>query len=126
MGVQRISHTSSASDPEVVKSVQEMFTESPKKKSIRQAAREIGLSFHCTQTLLKKQCVLRPHCCQTLSAEDCHIHMEFVKIMLARHEDWPDLFSDILCSVDAVFHVGWFASRHNCHYCADEDPCIKS
>ena len=39
---------SNASDPEVVKSFQEMFNHSPK-KSIRQAAKESILSFHCAQ-----------------------------------------------------------------------------
>ena len=119
---------SKASDQEVKRRVQEMFTQSPK-KSIRQAARESGLSYHCVRTVLKKHLKWRawkPHYCQVLSAEDCNIRMEFSEIMLAWYEDWPGLFQNILWSDEAVFHIGGFVNRHNCHYWAEEDPRIIS
>ena len=78
-----------SSDPEIVQVVQEMFTHSSK-KSIRQAAREIRLSFHCVRTVLKKELkwyAWKPHHCQALSAEDCEIRMEFGEVMLPWFED---------------------------------------
>ncbi|XP_076028935.1 uncharacterized protein LOC143017855 [Oratosquilla oratoria] len=115
-------------DPEVVQAVQEMFTRSPK-KSLRQVARESGLSFHYVRNVLKNELKWRawkPHYCQTLSAEDCDIRVEFGEMMLAWYEDWSDLFKNILWSDEAVFHIGGFVNRHNCHYWAGEDPRITS
>jgi hypothetical protein len=42
--------------------------------------------------------------------------------MLGSHEDWPQLFENILCSDEAVFHIGVSVNRHNCHYWAAHDP----
>ena len=46
---------SNSRDPEVVQVVQEMFTCSPK-KSIRQAGRESGISFHCVRITMRVSC----------------------------------------------------------------------
>ncbi|CAF4646489.1 unnamed protein product [Rotaria sp. Silwood1] len=48
--------------------------------------------------------------------------MEFSEIMLSWKDDWPELFDNILWSDEAVFHVGGFVNRHNCHYWANKDP----
>lgn len=48
----RSGRPSKSSNQETVQAVQKMFTNNPK-KSIRQAARESGLSFHTIQTVLK-------------------------------------------------------------------------
>jgi len=48
--------------------------------------------------------------------------MEYGELMLGWHEDWPKLFENILWSDEAVFHVGGFVNRHNCHYWAAHDP----
>ncbi len=125
---QRSGHPSNSSDPEVVQVVQEMFTHSPK-KSVRQAARESGLSFHCVRTVLKKELkwhAWKLHYCQALSTEDCDIRMAFGEVILAWYEDWSDLFKNILWSDEAVFHIGGSVNRHNCHYWTGEDPRIIS
>ena len=124
----RSDRPSNSSDPKVVQVVQEMFTHSPK-KSIRQAARESRLSFHCVRTVLKKELkwyAWKPYYCQTLSAEDCDNHMKFGEVMLAWYEDWSDLFKNILWNDEAVFHIGGLVNRHNCHYWEEEDPRITS
>ena len=92
-----------------MRTVQEMFTQSPN-KSIRQAARESGLSFHCVRTALNKELKWRawkPHYCQALCAEDCDIRMEFAEMMLAWYEDWPALFKNILSSDEAGISHRW-------------------
>ena len=120
---QRSGRPSKFKDPEVVQVVQEMFSGSPQ-KSIRKAARESGLSFRCVCNVLKRR-AWKPHYCQALSAEDCDIRMEFGEMMLAWLRDWPDLLKNILWSDEAVFHIGGFVNRHNCHYWA-EDPRVTS
>jgi len=92
--------------------VQEMFSHSPQ-KSIRQAARESGLSFPCVCNVLKNELKWRawkPHYCQALSSEDDDIHMEFGEMMLAWFRDWSDLLKNILWSDKAVFHTGGFVT----------------
>jgi hypothetical protein len=116
----------SLSTDQAVNAVQEMFSRSPG-KSTRQGARESGLSRHTVRAVLKKELKWRawkPHYCQSLSDEDCDIRMEFGENMLAWHEDWPVLFQNILWSDEAVFYVGGFVNRHNCHYWAEEDPVV--
>uniref|UniRef100_A0A0L8G6V4 Tc1-like transposase DDE domain-containing protein n=1 Tax=Octopus bimaculoides TaxID=37653 RepID=A0A0L8G6V4_OCTBM len=44
--------------------------------------------------------------------------MEHGELMLGWHEDWPELFENIIWSDKAVFHVSGFINRHNCHYWA--------
>lgn len=86
-------------------------------------------SFHTIRTVLKKELkwhAWKPHYCQSLSAEDCNIHMEFGEIMLARYEDWPDLFQNILWTDEVVFHIGGFVNHHNCYYWAGEDTLVTS
>ena len=104
--------------------VRVMFTRSPL-KSTRQAARESALSRHTVLTVLKKDLNFRlrkPHYVQELTPEDCDRRMEYGELMLGWHEDWPTLIENIPWSDEAVFHVGGFVSRHNCHYWAAHDP----
>ena len=50
--------------------------------------------------------------------------MEFAELMLGWQVDWPELFDNVLWSDEAIFHVGRFVNRHNCHYWASDDPTI--
>jgi len=50
--------------------------------------------------------------------------MEYGDLMFGWHEDWPELFENILWSDEAVSHVGGFVSRRNCHYWAAHDPAV--
>jgi hypothetical protein len=59
---------------------------------------------------------------QQIFSEDCDICIEFSEIMFGWKEDWLELFDNILWSDEAVFHVGGFVNRHNCHYWGDQDP----
>ena len=95
---QRSGRPFKSTDPELVQVVQEMFTCSPK-KSIRPAARESGLSFHCLKNVLKNELKWRAwklHYCQAPSAKDCDICIEFGEMILTWYEDWSDLFKNIL------------------------------
>ena len=116
----------SLSTTEDIELVRETFDKSPN-KSTRQASRETGLSRHAVRTILKDELHYRPwkpHYCQKISPEDCDRRMEFGELMLSWQEDWPELFHNILWSDEAVFHVGGFVNRHNCHYWAHEDPAV--
>jgi len=104
--------------------VRDTFTRSPR-KSTRQAARESGLSRHTVCKVLKKDLNYRPrkpHYVQELTHEDCDHRMEYGKLMLGWHGDWPKSFENILWSDEAVFHIGGFVNPHNCHYWAAHDP----
>jgi hypothetical protein len=48
--------------------------------------------------------------------------MEYGELMLGWHKDFPQLFENILWSDEAVFNVGGFVNRHNCHYWSMHDP----
>ena len=125
---ERSGRPSTACAPDTVQAVQEMFARSPG-KSTRQAARESGLTRYTVRTALKKELKWRawkPHYCQSLSAEDCDIRMEFAESMLVWREEWSQLFHNIIWSDEAVFHVGGFVNRHNCHYWAEQDPRIPA
>jgi hypothetical protein len=50
--------------------------------------------------------------------------MEYGELMLGWHEEFPQLFENILCSDAAVFHVGGFVNRHNCDYWAAQHPSM--
>ena len=52
--------------------------------------------------------------------------MEFGEMRLAWFRNWPDLSKNILWSDEAVFNIGEFANRHNCHYWAGEDSHVTS
>jgi hypothetical protein len=52
--------------------------------------------------------------------------MEYGELMLGSHEDWAQLFENILWSDEAVFHIGGFVNRHNCHYWAAHDPEVTA
>lgn len=120
-----------ASREENVNNVQAMFERSPK-KSVRQGARESGLTRYAVNKILKKILNFRPwkpNYVQQLFLEDCDIRMEFSEVMLAWKEESPNLFNNILWSDEAVFHVGGFVNRHNCHWWSAEKPgtsfCIE-
>ena len=98
MDAQRSGHPSTFQSEENVALVRVMFTRSPR-KSTRQAARESGLSRHKTRTVLKEDLNFRPrkpHYVQELTREECDRRMEYGKLMLGWHEDWPKLFENIL------------------------------
>jgi hypothetical protein len=58
-----------------------------------------------------------PHV-QELTPEDYDHRMEYEGLMLGWHKDFPQLSKNILWSDEAIFHVGSFVNRHNCHYWA--------
>ena len=106
--------------------VNKMFLRSPE-KSIRQAVRESGLTYHSVQTILTNELNFRPwkpHYCQALSDEDCDRRLEYGEMMEEWQIRWPDLHRHILWSDEAIYHVGGFVNRHNCHYWVEKDPKI--
>ena len=113
--------TKSDADVELVR---EMFDRSPS-KSTRQAARESGICRHTILNVLHEDLRYRqwkPHYVQQLFPEDCDRRVEFCETMLAWFEDCPELSSKILWTDEAVFRVGGFVNRHNCHYWCESDP----
>jgi len=120
----RSGRPSTSRSEENVALVRGMSTRSPR-KSTRQAASESGLSRHTVRTVLKKDFNFRlrkPHSVQELTPEVCDRRMEYEELMLGWHDDWPELFENILWSNEAVFHIGGFVNRHNFHYWAAHDP----
>jgi hypothetical protein len=61
---------------------------------------------------------------QKLTPEDCDHRMEYGELMLGWHEDFPELFENILWSDEAIFHVGGFVNRHKIHYWAAQGPNV--
>jgi hypothetical protein len=107
-----------------VATVWEMFSHSPS-KSTHQAASECGLSRYAIRKVLKKELDFRlwkPHHVRELTPEDCDRRMEYGKLMLGWHKDFPQLLENILWSDEAIFHVGGFVNRHSYHYWAAQDP----
>ena len=97
-GARRSGRPSTSRSEENVALVRDMFTRN-QRKSTRQAARESGLSRHTVRTVLKKDLnfrPLKPHYVKELTPENCDRRMEYGKLMLGWHEDWPNLFENIL------------------------------
>ena len=44
--------------------------------------------------------------------------------MLQWHQDWPNLFENILWSDEAIFHINGFVQLRNCYFWARENPKI--
>ena len=106
--------------------VSDLFTRSPD-KSIRQGAQESGLTYYAVQSILKEELDFRPwkpHYVQALSDEDCDRRLEYGEMMIEWKIRWPQLHLNILWSDEAIFHLGGFVNRHNCHYWAEENPNI--
>ena len=106
--------------------VRELFRNSPE-ASIRRVSRDTGLPSTTVFKILHKDLNFKPwkpHLCQDLVEEDFDRRKEYGETMLAWHEDWPELFHNILWSDEATFHVGGFVNRHNCHYWAKSDPKV--
>jgi hypothetical protein len=117
-------HLFTSRSEENVATLREMLTRSPG-KSTRQAPLESGLSRYTILKVLKEELDLRPwklHHMQELTPEDCDRRMEYGELMLGWHEDFPQLFENILWSDEAIFHVGGFVSLHNCHYWVAQVP----
>jgi hypothetical protein len=103
---------STSQSEENVATVREMFTRSPG-KSTRQAARESGLSRYTICKVLKEELDFRPwkaHHVQELTPEDCNRRLEYGELMLGWHEDFPQLFENILWGDEAIFHIGGFVN----------------
>lgn len=115
-----------ARTPANVNAVQDMFNRSPT-LSIRQASRQSGLSVGTVHSILRKDLSFRPwkpHYVQELHVEDCDTRMRYGENMLSWHQEWPQLFKNVLWSDEAVFHVGGFVNRHNSHYWTSADPQV--
>jgi hypothetical protein len=61
---------------------------------------------------------------QELTPEDCDRRMKYGELKLGWHEDFPQLFENILWGDEAIFHVDGFVSRHSFHYCVAQDPSV--
>ena len=63
-----------------------------------------------------------PKSVQELFPEDMDRRREFSETMLELAERRHDLFSKVVWSDEAVFHLGGFINRHNSHYWAEQSP----
>ena len=55
-------------------------------------------------------------CRSLIKPEDYDRRIQYRELMLGWHENWPELFENILLSNKVLFYVGGFVNRHNCHY----------
>ena len=98
-------------------------------KSVNQVKRECGLQVSCSTVykIIKKELNFRPwkpHYVQELQVNDYARRLLFADQMEAWLRQTPTLLSNILWSDEAVFCVGGFVNRHNCHYWAEYNPHI--
>ena len=104
--------------------VRRLFTDDPE-RSIRNASLTSGLSYTLVRDILHKDLNFKPwkpHYVQELFPEDMDRRLEYAENMLEMSERRPDVFSKIIWSDEAVFHVGGFVNRHNSHYWAGKSP----
>lgn len=133
---QKLLHTGSVSDSvrsgrhktslsnDNIEIVRGIFERSPS-TSIRKAARESNLTFYSVRNVLRKELNFRPwkpNFVQELYLEDCDNRMEFSENMLQWAEEDASLWNNVLWSDEAVFHVGGFINRHNCHFWSNDKP----
>ena len=118
--------TNKSKRAENIDTIREILNESPE-KSVRQLKREceLDVSESTIFKIVKKELKFRPwkpHYVQKLEYDD-----NARRLMYANHMDtWlneePALLENILWSDEAVFCVGGFVNRKNCHYWSDVNP----
>lgn len=103
--------------------VLEGFRRSPK-KSLRQAAREAGISKNSVHRILKDQKWRRyiPRLVQDLAEDDPDRRVEFCHWFLLKCQQDPQFPRKILWSDEAKFKLNGEVNRHNCSYWATENP----
>lgn len=109
---------------EKVAAVRRLFAEDPG-RSIRNASSASGLSYHLVRDILHKDLNFKPwkpKSVQELFPEDMDRRLEFAEMMLELAERRHDLFSKVVWSDEAVFHLGGLINRHNSHYWAEQSP----
>lgn len=124
LDAKRTGRPSTSRSEENIHCVKVMFDKSPS-KSTRRAASESELTRHSILRVLHDDLHYhpwKPHYVQQLFPEDCDRRAEYCEMMLTWLEDWPELYQNVLWTDEAVFHVGGFVNRHNCHYWAKHDP----
>ena len=120
----RSGRPSSSRDPIKVDAVRDSTAHDPA-ISIRQISIDTRIPKSTVNRVLKKTLSFKPwkpHYCQELSFDDCDRRMAFGEAMLQWHEENHRLFENILWSDEAVFHIGGFVNKHNCHYWAADIP----
>ena len=104
--------------------VRRLFVDKPE-RSIRDASSTSGLTYTLVRDILHKDINFKPwkpKSVQELSPEDMDCRLEFAETMLELTERKPDLFSKLIWSDEAVFHLGGFVNRHNSHYWGKKSP----
>ena len=104
--------------------VRMLFTDDPE-RSIRNVSLHSDLSYTLVRDILHKNLNFKPwkpQSVQELFPEDMDRRLELAELMLEIAEGRPDLFSKIVWSDEAVFHVGGFVNRHNSHYWVEKSP----
>ena len=93
--------------------------------SIRSVSSQTDLSYHAVRDIMKKDLNFKPwkpRYVQELHHEDMDRRIEFAETMLELSERRPDIFKKLIWSDEAIFHLGGFVNKHNCHYWAIESP----
>ena len=125
---ERRTKRSKAKEDHNIATVRDILQVTPE-KSTRQVTRECGLTVSRSTVLkiIKKELKFRawkPHYIHELQINDPARRLAFADEMDAWLKRDPNLLRNILWSDEAVFCIGGFVNRHNCHYWAEQNPHI--
>lgn len=109
---------------EVVENVRRSFERSPR-KSIRQAARELGMKRSTVHKVLHRRLKLyayKVQIVQEIKPDDRPKRQEFAITMLDRVAEDETFLSCVMFSDEATFHVSGKVNRHNVRIWGTENP----
>ena len=93
----------------------------------RNISHDSGLTTTTVFRILTKQLNFRPWRpirCQELSDNDCEVRQAYADRMLQWHQEWTQLFENIIWSDEAVFHINGFVRLRNCFFWAKDNPKV--
>ena len=95
-----------------------MFADDPG-KSVRNASSASELSYKLVRDILHKDINFKPW---KPKSEDMDRRLEFAETMFELAERRHAMFSKVVWSDEAVFHLGGFINRYNRHYWSEQSP----
>ena len=113
----------SSTSPTKQENLLERLQQSPR-KSVRQAARETGISKSSTHRILKRVHLksFKPVLVHALNEDDPDRRVQFCEWYLANCTQDADFPNKIVWSDEALFKLNGSVNRHNCTYWASENP----
>lgn len=100
-----------------------LYFQEDRKRSIRDASRDIGISYTTIQRILHKHkyTARKPRLLQKLFPNDTNIRTEFCQTILERYRHNREIFRCIFWTDEASFTTAGICNRKNNHYWAAEN-----